>query len=101
MEFVVAPSPIHGLGVFARTHIPRGYRIGRFACRRARRNGPHVLWVHDGRRWNGYEGTGRLRYLNHADPPNSRFEGLDLYALEAIRTGEEITIHYGEELDWQ
>ena len=47
--------------------------------------------------WQGYEGYGRLRFLNHRRPANSDFEGLDLYALTNIRPGEEITIDYGDD----
>ena len=77
--------------------IRKGERIGRYVGRRTDRDGPHVLWIeyHDG--WRGYDGFGRLRFLNHDDSPNSEFDGHDLYALRTIRRGEEITCHYGEE----
>ncbi len=99
MKIEVRPSPIHGHGVFARQTIESGDRIGRFLARRTDRDGEHVLWVEDGDELKGYEGYGRLRFLNHDLKPNSDFEGLDLYALRTIQPDEEITIHYGE--DWE
>jgi SET domain-containing protein len=50
--------------------------------------------------WRGYRGRGHLRFLNHANCPNSEFYGLDLYALRAICSGEEVTIDYGDEYEW-
>jgi SET domain-containing protein len=92
---VVAPSPIHGKGLFARSHIKRETYIGTYEGPQAKKNGSHVLWVYDendeivGRR-----GLNKLRYLNHSDKPNAEFDGFDLYALRNIRPGEEITIDY-------
>ena len=98
MKLEVKPSPIHGLGVFARKRIRKGERIGKYVSRRTRQDGPYVLWVGDGGQWQGYEGYGRLRFLNHQPTPNSELDGLELHALRTIEPGEEITIHYGE--DW-
>ena len=66
--------------------------------RRTSRDGRYVLWIEDDGEWKGYDGYGRLRYLNHRKPAKAEFQGLDLYAIATIRTGEEITIDYGE--DW-
>ena len=46
----------------------------------------------------GYEGSGRLRYLNHASTPNAEFDARNLHALRKIEKDEEVTIFYGE--DW-
>lgn len=100
MKIEVRRSPIHGNGVFARLPIRRGERIGRYASRRTTRDGTYVLWVEENPgQWQGYDGFGRLRYLNHSSSPNSIFDGLDLYAIRSIQPNEEITFHYGEE--WQ
>jgi hypothetical protein len=56
-----------------------------------------VLWLVDEEGRQGYDGYGRLRFLNHSGTPNSEFDGLDLYAVRTIQPAEEITIHYGEE----
>ncbi len=97
MQVEVQRSPIHGLGAFATRRFRRGERIGRYAARRSTADGPYVLWLHDGERWYGYDGYGRLRFVNHSGRPNAVFRSLDLYALRTIRPGEEITVHYGEE----
>ena len=101
MKIEVRPSPIHGMGVFASRPIKPGERIGRYVSRKTERDGVYVLWVEDENedRIQGYEGYGRLRFLNHANQPNSEFDGLDLYALSRIKPGDEITFHYGE--DWE
>ncbi len=101
MKIEVRPSPIHGLGVFAKKTIDKDERIGRYLANRTRRDGTYVLWVEedDVGRWSGYDGYGRLRYLNHSRSPNSEFDGLELFAIRPIRRGEEITVHYG--LEWK
>ena len=42
----VAPSPIHGRGLFARQPIRKGRFIGTYEGPQAKRNGKYVLWVH-------------------------------------------------------
>lgn len=98
MKIDVRRSPIHGMGVFATATIRKGERIGRYISYRTQRDGRYVLWLNDKQNcWRGYRGYGRLRFLNHHSFPNSEFRGLDLFALRTIRTGEEVTFHYGEE----
>lgn len=98
MKVEVRPSPIHGKGVFATGTIRKGERIGMYLSRRTERDDTYVLWLQRDGQWRGYDGFGRLRFINHSNVPNSRFRDLFLYAIRTIRTGEEITIHYGE--DW-
>lgn len=93
----VGPSPIHGRGVFATTPINAGEHIGTYEGHPTDTNGTHVLWIHDGEDWTLIEGTGPLRWLNHADEPNSEFEGAELHAITAIGPGVEITFDYGPE----
>ena len=96
----VQPSPIHGKGVFATEKIRRDEFIGRYVSRRTKRDGTYVMWLEDKKnagKFKGYDGYGRLRFLNHSGQPNAEFEGLDLFALKNIRPGEEITFHYGDE----
>jgi len=95
--FRVRPSPIHGLGLFARTRIRKGQYLGTYEGPRVNRNGSHVLWVYEGRGWTRRDGKNLLRYINHSNNPNAEFDGFDLYALRDIRPGEEITIDYGED----
>ena len=58
----------------------------------------HTLWVDFEGKKRGYEGYGRLRYLNHAPTPNAEFDDRNLHALRRIEMDEEVTISYGE--DW-
>ncbi len=92
----VAPSAIHGLGLFARRPLPRETLIGTYLGRPTRRNGKHVLWVWDesAERWEGLDGTNEMRFLNHSDAPNAEFDGFDLYSLRKIDKDEEITFDY-------
>ncbi|NOY62717.1 MAG: SET domain-containing protein [Gammaproteobacteria bacterium] len=92
----VAPSLIHGKGLFARVGIKRGTYIGAYEGPPAKRNGSHVLWVFDeeGNMLVGRRGLNQLRYLNHHLNPNAEFDGFDLYAKKAIRADDELTISY-------
>ena len=96
----VRRSSLGGRGVFATGPIRAGQRVGRFIGERTTRNGRYVCWIEFADGWRGYRGRGRLRFLNHADQPNSEFDGLDLYALRLIREGDEVTIDYGDEHHW-
>jgi len=101
----VADSPVHGRGLFARHDITANTWIGHYDGPRTQENGMHVLWVESGadedekEQWFGYDGNNELRFLNHSKHPNGEMDGLDLYAIEDINAGEEITIDYGEEFD--
>lgn len=98
---LVADSPVHGRGLFARHNIPEGTWIGRYDGEETQENGMHVLWLDAGAdteaQWTGYDGNNELRFLNHAQQPNGEMDELDLYSNRDIRAGEEITIDYGEE----
>ena len=105
--YFVADSPIHGRGLFASRNIAADRWIGHYDGPQTTENGMHVLWVDAGNNengddkdsWIGYDGNNELRFLNHANDPNGEMDGLALYACRDIRTGEEITIHYGEEFE--
>ena len=92
-------SGIHGTGLFARRPIRADEYIGTYWGPRVRRNGTYVLWVWDeGDEDNaiGCSGRNLLRYLNHARPGNTAFDGFDLYALRDIEAHEELTFDYLE-----
>ena len=95
--FYVAESAIHGLGVFAGRRFTRDEVIGTYEGAPTQEDGTYVLWLYQDDQWRGIEGTGPLRFLNHACEPNADFDGCELYALRDIAPGEEITFHYGEE----
>ena len=75
----VAPSPIHGRGLFARRSIVKGTYIGTYEGPQAKRNGKYVLWIHDddGTLLEGRRGLNLLRYLNHSVEPNAEFDGFE------------------------
>ena len=91
------PSAIHGTGVFATEPIVAGALIGRYTGRPTTEDDTWVLWIesHDGG-WDGIDGTGVLRFLNHSRSPNVEFDGADLYAHREIEAGEELLFDYGE-----
>lgn len=81
----VAPSMIHGLGLFAkRTYVPHD-----------------TIWYESLRGGRRIEDEGPLRWTNHSDNPNCMLilctdEGLQarLVALRTIAMGDEITYNY-------
>jgi SET domain-containing protein len=92
-----AESSIHGTGLFAARRIRKGEYIGTYGGPEARRNGTYVLWVFDPDDEDhaiGRSGRNLLRYLNHARPGNTEFDGFDLYARKNIAVDEEITFDY-------
>lgn len=92
----VAPSGIHGRGLFARKAIPKGEYIGVYEGKPSKKNGMHVLWVwdEDKESWYGIDGKNEMRFANHADKPNAEFWGDEMYALRRIKKDEEITFDY-------
>jgi SET domain-containing protein len=95
----VAPSDIHGRGVFALRDIEAGSYLGTYLGPPARHNGKYVLWVEQGGQSVGRAGEPPLKYLNHSHEPNTYFDVFDLYAHCDIRAGEELTFDYGEDPD--
>lgn len=88
----VAPSGIHGLGLFARQAIVSGQVIGYVEGEETRDAGDHVLWVAEDQ---GIRVSCCLRYINHASPPNAcYYDDGSVVALRDIPAGEEITHDY-------
>jgi uncharacterized protein len=101
VRIVVAPSPIHGKGVFATEPIRKGRPIGRFEGNVLREDDensrdPHVIWLTDRRRSAPYPlwVTNDMYFLNHSENPNAAWRGREVYALREIARGEEILINY-------
>jgi len=96
--FFVDDSKIHGKGLFSHVKIKSGTYLGQYHGPKVKDNDMHVLWVEiDDGKWQGIDGKNMLRYLNHCKKPNAEFDGQDLYAINDIKPGEEITFDYGEE----
>ena len=94
----VRESSIHGKGVFAKQRIYPNSFVGVFEGERTKRNGTYVLWIEDDKgKQIGIKGRNELRYLNHSRTPNAYFAGDQLFALDEIEPGTEITLDYGEE----
>ena len=93
------PSEVHGMGVFALVDLEQDALIGRYTGAPTEIDGKHVLWLEgDEGQWEGVDGTGDLRFLNHSRSPNVVFDGPDLYALRDVDAGEELLLDYGD--DW-
>jgi hypothetical protein len=93
----IRDSRIHGKGIFARTRLRAGQRIGRFDGDRTTQNGTYVLWLigEDGSEV-GIRGRNALRFLNHGDPANAEFQDDELYTVRNVQPGAEVLIDYGE-----
>lgn len=94
----VRQSVIHGRGVFAKTTIRKGARIGTYEGAVTLRDGTHVLWVPmENGKYLGVDGRNALRYMNHSSSPNANVDGVEVFAVQTIRRGAEVTFHYGDE----
>lgn len=96
-QVYVAPSAIHGQGLFAALPLQAGQLIGFYEGPMVEEDGAHVLWIEDetGSSWTGYDGVNEMRYMNHADKPTAEMDGLYCYALVNMETDTEVTIDYG------
>lgn len=91
----VDKSHIHGKGLFAKKKIKKGEIIGQIKRKRAKKDGPHVLWVAENE---GYKVDGPLKYINHSLKPNAAYyDDLSVMALKDIPKDAEITHNYGNE----
>jgi SET domain-containing protein len=93
----IAPSSIHGRGLFAARPLPSGQLIGVYRGPVVQEDNSYVLWIENeaGADWTGYEGRNEMRFMNHSDDPNAEMDGLYCYAVRDIALGCEITIDYG------
>lgn len=94
----VGESKIHGKGLFAKETIKKGELIGKVKSKPAKKDGPHVLWLDEGKR--PRQVTCDLRFINHSKKPNAAYyDDLTVVALKAIKEGQEILHNYGD--DWE
>jgi len=107
IEVEVKKSDIHGKGVFAKEDVNAGELIGVYEgviMWKGSDPDPYILWLEDTEgRWYGVRGTGDMKYLNHdGDNPNAVLgaNGPFVFCAQHIEAGEEITISYGDEIDF-
>lgn len=106
--FILKPSSIEGIGVFALSHIPKGTLLDlfdrtdyRLISRRKAASFPksvlETYCVEDSAGYHCPADFHRMSvgwYLNHSDQPNAGGSRENYYALRDIGEGEEITIDY-------
>ncbi|KNZ34413.1 MAG: lysine methyltransferase [Methylibium sp. NZG] len=106
----VRASSIDGQGAFAGEAIPARRKIGEIrgesvSVKEARRRAKGaarimIVEVSDRRAIDASASTDPLRVTNHACTPNAvlriRQGRVEIYAMRALATGEEITVNYGE-----
>jgi uncharacterized protein len=104
------PSAIDGLGVFALEAVPARLKIGEIrgesisvdeARVRATRSERIMIVELSARRAIDFSrSTDPMRYTNHSCQPNARLcirnGRVEFYALRPIKTGEEVTVNYGQ-----
>jgi len=102
--FRVAPSEIHGRGIFAKVNIPKGTYMGEYEGPKATDHeleySPNTFEVeHSKNKIEIREGKTILRLLNHEGRwPNAEFDAFKLYAIKNIKAGDEVTFNYGRTL---
>ncbi|MEM7562499.1 MAG: SET domain-containing protein [Pseudomonadota bacterium] len=88
----VDKSPIHGKGLFAKSFIAKDTIIGWLETIPFEKEGDYVLWLSEKK---AVEVVCDLRFINHADQPNScYYDDLSVVAIRDINPGEEITHNY-------
>lgn len=107
----LAPSSVHGVGVFAAEDIPEGKLVWQFVpgLDLVIPNGMLDSYPAEARKYveeYGYEDQYRpghvvlsgdnARFINHSHTPNTYSEKDDAFALRDIKKGEEITCNYLE-----
>jgi len=92
----VKNSSIHGKGLFATQEIQKDEIIGAFQYRKAKKDGPYVLWLSEE---HGYTVLDDFKYINHSNHANAAYyDDFTVVAIKTIQLGDEITHYYGE--DW-
>jgi uncharacterized protein len=106
----VAPSRIDGQGAFAAEAIPARRKIGEIrgeaiSVREARRRAKGmarimIVELSERRAIDASNSVDPLRFTNHSCRPNAvlriRQGRVEFYAMRDVRTGEELTVDYGE-----
>ena len=106
----IGPSPIQGLGGFAKSFIPAGGRVIEYmgeritkaeSARRCEAMNWFIFGLDDEFDLDGNVEWNPARFLNHSCAPNCEAENpsgrIFILARRRIRAGEELTYHYGKE----
>jgi len=106
------PSPIHGIGGFARTDIQPGTRVieylgekidGAESLRRCEKNNQYIFSLNKGGYLDGDVEWNPARWINHSCEPNCEAQLIEdriwLIATCSIKAGEELTFNYGFDLE--
>jgi SET domain-containing protein len=107
----VAPSPIHGGGLFAGRAFAPGERIIEYqgeriskaeSIRRCSEGNHFIFYLDEQNDLDGNSETNPARFMNHRCSPNCVVELIDgslwVTASEPIASGEELTFDYGYDL---
>jgi uncharacterized protein len=105
-------SPIHGMGGFAKTNVPKGTRIIEYAgqkitksesVRRCSENNWCIFALDEQFDLDGAVGWNPARFINHSCSPNCEAEFIDghiwIIAIRDIKNGEELTFNYGYDFE--
>lgn len=111
-QVIFKPSPIHGIGGFARVDLPAGTRIIEYtgekitkkeSLSRCQGNNEYIFALDDERDLDGNVASNPARFLNHSCQPNCEalLESgrIWLVSLRQIRAGEELAFNYGYDLE--
>lgn len=78
-------SPLHGMGIFAKISVPKGYDFG-------------ITHVADTRFTDGFVRTPMGGFVNHSNHPNTTMvikeDIIRMYAAKDVRKDEELTVDY-------
>ena len=106
LSFILKPSTVEGIGVFASHKIAKGTYLKLFCSKEKVRKIPAQklkgnyfirYCLDEGKTLFAPENFGRMSvgwYLNHSNKPNAAHKNYRYYSLKEIRAGEEITIDY-------
>jgi len=108
--FTIAPSRIHGRGLFSDKKVPARRKLGELqgtiiTVREARKRARGAACVtivefEDGYALDASSDESGFRYVNHSCTPNTYMRRIghhvEFYSLRTIRKGEELTCDYGE-----
>ena len=108
----IAPSGVHGRGVYATQFIPEGARVIEYTGQRMswedapnEENDPHTFnfGLDNGEVINPEIGGNEARWINHSCAPNCEAieedDRIFIYAMRDIHPGEELSYDYAMELD--